>query len=67
MKIFRNIFWRKKSCLARLKGVQLAWMHGQSNFMVEFESDLITEYNELLRREEMYWFQKFRATWFIEG
>ncbi|KAI5665999.1 hypothetical protein M9H77_15852 [Catharanthus roseus] len=65
--VFENIVWKKKNLVARLTRIQLAFEQGPSNFLAELENELIAEYSQVLKQEELYWFQKTRAKWFTEG
>lgn len=64
--VFGNLFWKRK-ILARLFGIQAAFDMGTSNFVVDLEQKLRVEYGQILTQEELYWFKKSRAKWFIDG
>lgn len=53
--------------MARLIGVQSALSHHQSNAHLLLERDLIAVLINILRDEELLWFQKSRANWIELG
>lgn len=67
--VFGNIFRRKKRCLARLnlKGIQERLGRRPSRFLEELERQLISEYNDILEQEEIFWFKRSRVKWLLEG
>lgn len=64
---FGNIFHRKRKLLGRLEGIQRALGQYHSSFLVNLEKELIRDYNMALKQEEMFWFQKSRIKWIMEG
>ena len=50
--VFRNLFYRKKRVIARLKGVQLALSRNANYFLVGLEKDLKVGLNEVSKLEE---------------
>lgn len=54
--IFENIFWKKKNCLERVLGIQKALEHVPSIFLDNLEQELISEYDKILKQEELFWF-----------
>ncbi|XP_074291253.1 uncharacterized protein LOC141618027 [Silene latifolia] len=64
---FHNIFARKRSLERRLLGVQRKLAHGGFNYMLKYELKLKTQLNEVLREEELLWFQKSRMEAICDG
>ncbi|OMO90064.1 reverse transcriptase [Corchorus capsularis] len=64
---FGNIFQKKKRLLASLRGIQKARCNGENPFLVALEKELQHEYSEVLRQEELLWFQKVRTKWIQSG
>lgn len=64
---FGNIFADKRRCHARLTGVQQQLERYNSKYLAELESQLLAEFNLLLRREEELWRQKANAQWLRSG
>ncbi|KAJ8774453.1 hypothetical protein K2173_016899 [Erythroxylum novogranatense] len=62
-KVFGNLFHRKRVLMARLKGIQLYLSHRHSPYLVNLEVQLADEYRNVLRQEELFWFQKSRIKW----
>ena len=65
--VFRNLFYRKKRVIARLKGVQLALSRNANAFLVGLKKDLKAELNEISKLEEEFWAMKAHITWLVEG
>lgn len=65
--MFGNIFKQKRRILAQLVGVQKAIEEHPRRSLLDLEERLIRTYNEILAREEIYWFQKSRCTWLEMG
>lgn len=59
--------WKKWNFLVYLSGIQKAFERGPSSFLESLEEELAIEYGNLLKYEELYWHQKSRAMWFVEG
>ncbi|XP_057452893.1 uncharacterized protein LOC130744751 [Lotus japonicus] len=57
---FGNIFRRKRWVEGRLRGVQRELDARITSDMVRFEAELQAEYRDILRQEELLWFQKAR-------
>ena len=64
---FGDIFKRKETILARLKGIQNSPSYNHSIFLSILERNLLIEYQQLLRDEELLWFQKSRVNWIESG
>ncbi|XP_019167697.1 PREDICTED: uncharacterized protein LOC109163410 [Ipomoea nil] len=64
---FGNIFGRKASLQARIKGVQESVFYNTSRGLQVLERKLVTELNEVLKQEELLWFQKSRRMWIQDG
>ncbi|XP_057746261.1 uncharacterized protein LOC130965520 [Arachis stenosperma] len=65
--IFENIFNQKRILLSRLKGIQNSPRYGRSEFLDNLEDDLNKELEVILDREQMFWIQKSKETWMVEG
>ncbi|KAJ7982509.1 Ribonuclease H [Quillaja saponaria] len=61
--VFGNIFRRKRQLMARLKGIQTALCKSVNYFLLDLKKDLLQEYNDILKQEEVFWFQKSRERW----
>lgn len=66
-KTFGSILWRKKKYMVRLVGIQKSVEKGPSNFLANLEEELLIEYGNILKQEEMFLFQKSKAKWLLEG
>lgn len=65
---FLVVFLKKKRTLvARIRGIQQSPDYGISAFLQELESCLQQEYHEVLRQEEIMWLQKSRLEWVQSG
>lgn len=53
--------------MARLKGVQTSLSRRESIFLENLESEILEEYDNILEQEELFWWQKPRANWWVEG
>lgn len=62
-KTFGNIFKRKHTLENRMKGIQRSLKITDSIGLTRLESELQKEYSEVLKQEEMLWFQKSREKW----
>ncbi|XP_057420539.1 uncharacterized protein LOC130714634 [Lotus japonicus] len=60
---FGNIFQRKRHVEGRLRGVQRDLDIRVTSSMVQLETQLQHEYRDILRNEELLWFQKSREQW----
>lgn len=58
--VFGNIFLRKNRVEGRLRGVQRELNYRVTSDMVRFEAELQGEYRNLLKQEELLWYQKAR-------
>lgn len=65
--MFRNLFWTKRPLLARINGIQRLPIFHTHPFLAQLEWDLTSQYQTLLRQEELYWYQKSRAQWIHSG
>ncbi|KAK4490473.1 hypothetical protein RD792_001150, partial [Penstemon davidsonii] len=64
---FGNIFENKRRLLARINGIQKCLCQEENPFLSSLEKYLIEEYNEILKQEELFWFQKSRTQWLSQG
>nr|XP_025681707.1 uncharacterized protein LOC112783135 [Arachis hypogaea] len=64
---FGNIFNQKRILLSRLKEIQNSPRYGRSEFLDNLEDDFIKVLEVILDREQMFWIQKSRETWMVEG
>ncbi|XVF47014.1 hypothetical protein PTKIN_Ptkin03bG0075000 [Pterospermum kingtungense] len=64
---FGNIFQKKRVLLARLVGVQKLLAVRQSQWRIRLEMDIRHELDEVLKQEEMFWFQRSREEWIRFG
>ncbi|KAK7244397.1 hypothetical protein RIF29_39218 [Crotalaria pallida] len=62
-----NVFYRKKSLMARIKGIQSSNQYYTNRFLQDLEITLKRELDMTLKHEEMLWFQKSRKEWIIGG
>lgn len=65
--IFGNIFKRKKSLLARINGIQRNRRYGHNSSLDRLELQLQKEYTETLKQEDVFWYQKSRSKWIMDG
>ncbi|WCJ20597.1 LINE-1 retrotransposable element ORF2 protein [Euphorbia peplus] len=65
--VFGNIFSRKHMILKRLAGVQRAISEGCNDYLILLERSLQNELIDVLRHEELLWFQKSRKQWLTKG
>ena len=61
--VFGNIFRKKRNLENRLKGVQEKLERVDSISLALLERDLQKEYSDVLRQEELLWFQKSNEKW----
>ena len=64
---FGNIFRRKRHLLARLNGLQRLLAISKAQHYINLDSKLRNELDNVLKQEEMYWFQKSREDWIRSG
>lgn len=64
---FGNIFIRKREILRRLNGISRALARGPNDFLENVQSQLWDEYEAMVVREEILWFQKSRCKWLAFG
>nr|KYP54028.1 Retrovirus-related Pol polyprotein LINE-1 [Cajanus cajan] len=64
---FGNAFKAKKQLLRRLNGITGKLMQGPNRFLERLQSELWTELESILAREEIIWFQKSRCKWLLMG
>lgn len=61
--VFGNIFWKKRTLEARLRGIHKTLETCDILGLLILEVDLQKEYNDVLHQEELLWFQKSRERW----
>ncbi|KAF7812868.1 ribonuclease H [Senna tora] len=64
---FGNIFKRKRNILARLSGIQRTLDTHINGRLLAIERELRKELEEILKQEEILWFQKSRENWVKHG
>ncbi|XP_074315727.1 uncharacterized protein LOC141651937 [Silene latifolia] len=65
--VFGNIFHQKKSLLARIEGCRKKLPVFREKRLIALEATLRKELDEVLEREELYWYQKSRVEFIIDG
>ncbi|XP_028778230.1 uncharacterized protein LOC114734750 [Neltuma alba] len=65
--VFGLVEKRKRQILARLNGIQNFDGYPFSHFLCKLEVELQEELEEVLKLEELKWFQKARTIWITEG
>lgn len=50
-----------------MEGIQKYLAQWNSGCLENLEEELIGEYNEILEQEELFWWQKAREDWWVEG
>ena len=61
------MFARKNNIMARLNGIQRAVAIKPSDFLLNLESELLKELDNVLNQEEEIWALKSRVNWIIQG
>ncbi|XP_072074464.1 uncharacterized protein [Arachis hypogaea] len=64
---FGNIFRKKRRLLNRIQGIQKSRLYGRNKFLDGLEKDLSEELKKILDQEEIFWLQKSRQKWLVEG
>ncbi|WCJ29423.1 LINE-1 retrotransposable element ORF2 protein [Euphorbia peplus] len=67
IQVFGNVFYRKRRLYNRLGGVQARLAQCCTGGLLKLERQILEELNEVLRQEEMIWFQKSRVQWLLFG
>ncbi|GMY07241.1 transposon tx1 uncharacterized 149 kda protein [Fagus crenata] len=65
--VFGNIFTNKRRLLARLLGIQKALARHPSSNLLQLQSNLSAELNQILNLEEELWAIKSRTNWLVSG
>ncbi|XP_024156202.1 uncharacterized protein LOC112164205 [Rosa chinensis] len=65
--VFGHLFQRKRKLLARIGGIQKARDRYENPFLINLETDLIKEYEDIRDQENLFWRQKCRDKWLQEG
>ena len=60
VEVFGNIFAKKRRVLARLNGTQKAIAENPTDFLLNLENQLLSEYSLILMQEEEFWALKSR-------
>jgi hypothetical protein len=65
---FDTVIERKKELMARIGGIQKSmYTGGNLRWLRGLEKKLQSELAEILKKEEMMWFQRSRAKWLMDG
>ncbi|XP_057756534.1 uncharacterized protein LOC130975820 [Arachis stenosperma] len=64
---FGNIFRKKRRILNIIQGIQKSRLYGRNKFLDGLEKDLSEELEKILDQEEIFWLQKSRQKWLVEG
>ncbi|XP_072076492.1 uncharacterized protein [Arachis hypogaea] len=64
---FGHVFKKKRRLLNRLNGFLKSPTYGRNPFLVELEKNLQEELNVILDQEKIFWLQKSRQQWIVEG
>jgi hypothetical protein len=65
--VFGNIFTNKRRLLARLLGIQKALARHPSSTLLQLQTNLSDELNQILNLEEELWAIKSRTNWLVSG
>ncbi|KAK8691374.1 hypothetical protein V6N13_074885 [Hibiscus sabdariffa] len=65
--IYGYIGTKKRVIMARLRGIQKALCIKSSRFLINLESELMIELENILNQEELLWRQKSCSDWVISG
>ncbi|KAK8628178.1 hypothetical protein V6N13_063889 [Hibiscus sabdariffa] len=65
--VFGYLATKKRTVMARLRGIQRYLSTRASRFLYALEVDLLIELEHLLDQEEMLWKQKSRSDWISQG
>nr|KYP56524.1 Putative ribonuclease H protein At1g65750 family [Cajanus cajan] len=65
--VFGNIFYEKRRLLRRLNGIARKLTHEVNPFLEDLQCRLWKDYETILTREELLWFQKSRCKWIKYG
>lgn len=65
--VFRHIRNRKKRTLARIAGINEQLERNWSHSLATYEEKLRSELFDILKQEELLWYQKSRKKWLTDG
>lgn len=65
--VFGDIFKNKKRLLARIDGIQKKLSKSFNPYLIRRRAKLWTEYEDILRREELYWAHQAKTNWLRFG
>lgn len=66
--VFGDVRTMKRHLLGRIGGIQKKVQEGRGNrHLLDLESSLQKEQSQVLRQEELVWFQRSRAQWLTGG
>lgn len=66
-KVFGCIAKKKNRLMARIAGVQKKLLNDKHEGLFKLDRKLQKELEEVLRQEELHWFQKSREEWIVSG
>ncbi|WCJ39803.1 DNAse I-like superfamily protein [Euphorbia peplus] len=65
--VFGNIFRKKRRLLARIKGIQNSLANRFNSSLKKMEKQLQHDLDDVLKEEELFWYQKSRKEWIVSG
>lgn len=65
--VFGNIFKKKRELMRRLRGIDRSLSQRPNKYLEELHQELWLQYEDILFREEVLWFQKSRCKWLEFG